>query len=98
TSFVGDDDDYVARKAVPLPAPELVVSVDREPRERSAPTEPDRRRSRRKDVERESEAIRARLGRVEGQIHALEARLAEIGGTLSDPELYRDGRRARDAA
>ena len=98
TSFLGDYDDYLARKAAPLAAPESAVSVEREPRERSARTEPDRRRSRRRDLERESETIRARLGSVEGQIHALEARLAEIGGTLSDPELYRDGRRARDAA
>jgi hypothetical protein len=35
---------------------------------------------------------------VEGQIHELEARLGEIGLTLADPELYRDGERARDAA
>jgi len=64
----------------------------------AAPAAPDRRARRRPQLEREVRAIRARLGAVEGQIHDLEARLADIGVTLADPELYRDGRRARDAA
>jgi predicted nucleic acid-binding Zn-ribbon protein len=49
----------------------------------------------RKDLEREIKSIRARLGAVESQIHELEARLAEIGLALADPDLYRDGARAR---
>ena len=81
-----------------LPAP--ARPVESQSRERDAvPTSGgDRRRSRRRDLEREIEAIRARLGVVEAQIHAMEARLTEIGLTLADPELYRDGERAREAA
>jgi ATP-binding cassette, subfamily F, member 3 len=42
--------------------------------------------------------LRARLAGVEQRIHELEARLAEIGRALGDPELYRDGDRARAVA
>ena len=35
---------------------------------------------------------------VEAQIHEMEARLQEIGLALADPDLYRDGDRARDIA
>jgi ATP-binding cassette subfamily F protein 3 len=57
-----------------------------------------RRGSRRKDIEREIKLIRARLSTVEGHIQELEARLLEIGAVLADPELYRDGQRARETA
>jgi ATP-binding cassette subfamily F protein 3 len=98
TTFLGDYDDYLARTAAPPVARGSATPAGTQPRERVAPPGPDRRRSQRRDLEREIEAIRARLGAVEGQIHALEERLAEIGAALGDPELYRDGRRAREAA
>ncbi len=47
---------------------------------------------------REIKAIEARLRAVEAQIQALEARLQDIGLALADPDLYRDGERAREIA
>jgi hypothetical protein len=43
-------------------------------------------------------AIRERLGAVERQIAEVETRLADIGLSLADPDLYRDGARAREIA
>ena len=57
----------------------------------------DRRKST-KSLDREIKAIKVRLGTVETQIHEMEARLQEIGLALADPDLYRDGDRARDIA
>src|SRR5512144_2539140 len=57
----------------------------------------DRRKST-KNLDREIKAIKVRLGTVETQIHEMEARLQEIGLALADPDLYRDGDRARDIA
>ena len=37
-------------------------------------------------------------GAVEAQIQELEARQQEIGLALADPDLYRDGQKARDIA
>jgi ATP-binding cassette, subfamily F, member 3 len=56
--------------------------------------------SRKKDkaVAREIKAIQVRLGVVEKQIHEMEARMQEIGLALADPDLYRDGPRAREIA
>jgi ATP-binding cassette subfamily F protein 3 len=51
-----------------------------------------------KNLDREIKAIKVRLGTVETQIHEMEARLQEIGLALADPDLYRDGQRARDIA
>jgi len=59
-----------------------------------APAERNRDRS----LEREIKAIKIRLEAVETQIHEMEARLQEIGLSLADPDLYRDGERARDIA
>jgi len=52
----------------------------------------------RRALEREVKSIRERLGAVEKQISELEGRLAEIGLALADPDLYRDGTRAREIA
>jgi ATP-binding cassette subfamily F protein 3 len=98
TTFLGNYDDYLAAKAAPPDVPKpvaLPVSLSRERRGLPAPERP---RSRRKDLGREIEGIRNRLKAVEIQIHDLEARLVEIGLALADPELYRDGGRAREAA
>ena len=51
-----------------------------------------------KNLDREIKSIKVRLGAVETQIHEMEARLQEIGLALADPDLYRDGQRARDIA
>jgi ATP-binding cassette, subfamily F, member 3 len=45
----------------------------------------------------EVKALRKRLDEVEKQIHQLEARISEIGATLSDPRLYANGDRVREA-
>jgi ATP-binding cassette subfamily F protein 3 len=55
-------------------------------------------RKKTKSVDREIKSIKVRLGAVETQIHQMEARLQEIGLALADPDLYRDGQRARDIA
>jgi ATP-binding cassette subfamily F protein 3 len=51
-----------------------------------------------KAIGREIKAIRQRLGAVEAQIQELEARQQEIALALADPDLYRDGRKAREIA
>ena len=51
-----------------------------------------------KAIDREIKAIKVRLGAVEAQIQELEARQREIGLALSDPDLYRDGQKAREIA
>ncbi|HUP33894.1 MAG TPA: ABC-F family ATP-binding cassette domain-containing protein [Candidatus Limnocylindria bacterium] len=52
----------------------------------------------RKAIDREIKAIKIRLGAVEAQIQELEARQEEIGRALADPDLYRDGQKAREIA
>jgi ATP-binding cassette, subfamily F, member 3 len=98
TTFLGNYDDYLAAKAAPSDVAKPVALPVSLPRERGGPLAPERPRSRRKDLGREIESIRNRLKTVEVQIHELEARLGEIGLALADPELYRDGGRAREAA
>ncbi len=51
-----------------------------------------------KTIDREIKAIKIRLSAVEAQIQELEARQQEIGLALADPDLYRDGQKARDIA
>ncbi len=53
---------------------------------------------RNKSLDREIKAIKIRLSAVEAQIQELEARQQEIGLALADPDLYRDGQKARDIA
>ena len=52
----------------------------------------------RKAIDREIKAIKIRLTAVEAQIQELEARQQEIGLALADPDLYRDGQKAREIA
>ena len=51
-----------------------------------------------KAIDREIKAIKVRLSAVETQIQELEARQQEIGLALADPDLYRDGQKAREIA
>jgi ATP-binding cassette subfamily F protein 3 len=53
-------------------------------------------KSGRRALEREVKAIRGRLETIEKQIAEMETRLADIGLALADPDLYRDGNRARE--
>jgi ATP-binding cassette subfamily F protein 3 len=55
-------------------------------------------KNRNKAIDREIKAIKLRLGAVEAQIQELEARQQEIGLALADPDLYRDGQKAREIA
>jgi ATP-binding cassette subfamily F protein 3 len=55
-------------------------------------------KTRNKAIDREIKAIKTRLGAVEAQIQELEARQQEIGLALADPDLYRDGLKAREIA
>jgi ATP-binding cassette, subfamily F, member 3 len=99
TTYLGNYDDYLSRTARPEPvparaepasAPPGAAAVERAGRSGKPPG--------RRDLDREIKAIQSRLRVVEGQIHELEARLANIGLVLADPELYRDGQRAREIA
>ncbi len=97
TTHLGNYDDYLTRKSQPAAAAPPAAA----PRKKAAaPTPPARggKPRARKALEREIRAIRARLETVEAQIHELEVRLAEIGLALADPDLYRDGERARQVA
>jgi ATP-binding cassette subfamily F protein 3 len=97
TSYPGNYDDYVAKTAgspaAPQapPPPAAVAAPPRGGRPAAA-------REHGKALAREIKSIEARIRTVEAQIHELEARLAEIGLALADPELYRDGERAREIA
>jgi ATP-binding cassette subfamily F protein 3 len=97
TTYLGNYDEYLERKAgreqAPAPSP---------PREEKArvkpPSPPPAPRGARKGLAREIRAIKERLQAIETQIAAMEQRLAEIGLALADPDLYRDGERAREIA
>ncbi len=76
--------------AAPAPAPE------KSPKDRARAAAPSRKGA--KNLDREIKSIQVRLGAIEAQIHEMEARLQEIGLALADPDLYRDGPRAREIA
>ena len=106
TDYLGDYDDFVARKAAlaapvaparPEPSPAAPTRAAAPARSAPAPAAAAPRR-RNKGIEREIKSIRERLNGVEAQIQEMEARLAEIGLALADPDLYRDGARAREIA
>ena len=105
TTYLGSYDDYLAAKAsdaeppAPPPEPEarqVAVPAPARPAPAPGPTRGERRE--RKEIAREIKAIETRLRAVETQIHEMEARLEEIGLSLADPDLYRDGQRAREIA
>jgi ATP-binding cassette, subfamily F, member 3 len=100
TTYLGNYDDHLSAKAgvAAAPAPPRVDESRRPPRGAGVTAPTLRRPSRRRGLEGEIRVIRTRLNAVEAQIHQLEARLAEIGLALADPDLYRDGQRAREVA
>jgi ATP-binding cassette subfamily F protein 3 len=93
TSYLGNYDDYLSSKTAQPGEPAAAKPPAPPPAPRGRSTARDR-----KGLGREVKAIETRLRAVEAQIHELEARLADIGLALSDPDLYRDGQRARDIA
>jgi len=101
TTYLGNYDDYLRRKASPSAEAPAAVPAKSKPAaavaDRAAPGSWPASRERR-GLAREVKAIEARLQAVERQIHELEATLAEIGLALADPDLYRDGQRARGIA
>ena len=86
-----------AALAPPVPVP---PSAPARPAPAREPTPPSRegssKKSGRRALEREVKAIRGRLETIEKQIAEMEMRLADIGLALADPDLYRDGNRARE--
>jgi len=86
-----------AALAPPAPVP---PSAPARPAPAREPTSPSRegssKKSGRRALEREVKAIRGRLETIETQIAEMETRLADIGLALADPDLYRDGNRARE--
>ena len=82
-------------------APSSPASSSAPPRPAAARESPPRRegspeKSGRRALEREIKVIRGRLSTIEKQIAEMETRLADIGLALADPDLYRDGERARE--
>jgi len=102
TSFLGNYDDYLSRRsAAGVAPPTLPASPARQRTAAPAAQAPPARRSgrpRRPSLDREIKAIQTRLAAVEAQIGEMEARLQDIGLALADPDLYRDGARAREIA
>jgi ATP-binding cassette subfamily F protein 3 len=47
---------------------------------------------------RETAPLRARLKELEAEIASIEARVQYLGDQMANPELYRDGDRAREVA
>src|ERR1700730_14353359 len=107
---LGSYDDYLERiadgAAPPKPAPVATGPAPRRPaphapasHPKSAFSTPTPAKSKMpKAVSKEIKALKTRLAAVETQIAELERRLEEIALALADPDLYRDGERARTIA
>jgi ATP-binding cassette, subfamily F, member 3 len=101
-SYPGTYDDYLDARARPGPAAPGGGAEDDEPRRPAASGDrragaagtPDAPRERRRSAA-EIRRLRVRLDAVEHRIGELEARLDESARMLAEPELYRDGDRAR---
>ena len=100
TTHLGNYDDYLARKAQPeaalavtLRMPEVGTAAQPAAKHSQKKVQPPR-----KALDREIKAIKTRLQAVEMQISTMERRLEEISLSLADPDLYRDGERARQIA
>jgi len=97
TTHLGNYDDYLTRKTEPeAGAPRAARAAD----VAGPVTKPAQKKERApgKALDREIKAITARLKAVETQISTMERRLEEISLSLADPDLYRDGERAREIA
>ncbi len=100
TTHLGNYDDYLTRKTEPEAVPPGAPRAARAADVAGPVTKPAQKKERapRKALDREIKAITARLKAVETQISTMERRLEEISLSLADPDLYRDGERAREIA
>jgi ATP-binding cassette subfamily F protein 3 len=113
TTHLGNYDDYLERKAPPelapaatprLPSSEGAAAPVSKPSQKAQqkpqqkPQQQKKAQPPRKSLDREIKAIKTRLEAVEAQIATMERRLEEISLSLADPDLYRDGERARQIA
>jgi ATP-binding cassette subfamily F protein 3 len=109
TTHLGNYDDYLERKVPPEPAPaatprlpssEGAAAPVSKPSQKAQqkPQQQKKAQPPRKSLDREIKAIKTRLEAVEAQIATMERRLEEISLSLADPDLYRDGERARQIA
>jgi ATP-binding cassette, subfamily F, member 3 len=102
-AYRGSYDDYLDAKARAATGPVAAAPArPRAPAPRTPTPAAGARGSRREapragPTTREVRELRRRLEEVERQIHALEARLAEVSARLSDPALYANGDRVREA-
>jgi ATP-binding cassette subfamily F protein 3 len=98
--FPGDYDTFLDRRSAAVPeaaAPDPGSAGDRRrerERERDARRFEADERNRRY---RERKAVEAELAPLESAIEALEGRLRELAAWLADPQVLRDGARAREA-
>jgi ATP-binding cassette subfamily F protein 3 len=101
-THLGNYDEYLERKSGVAHAPPTAAdpprAVARTEPARPSPGRAGSGRGSRKGLEREIKTIKERLEAIETQIAAMERRLEEIGLALADPDLYRDGTRAREIA
>jgi len=101
-THLGNYDEYLERKSGVAHAPPTAAdpprAVARTEPARPSPGRAGSGRGSRKGLEREIKTIKERLEAIETQIAAMERRLEEIGLALADPDLYRDGARAREIA
>jgi ATP-binding cassette subfamily F protein 3 len=100
TTHLGNYDDYLERKAQPETTPAVTPRVAAGGAAAGPVSKPPQKKVQppRKALDREIKAIKARLQAVETQISTMERRLEEISLSLADPDLYRDGERARQIA
>jgi len=100
TTHLGHYDDYLARKAQPNAGPAVTSHAPAVGTAggRVSKTQQKKVPPPRKSLDRDIKAIKARLQAVETQISTIERRLEEISLSLADPDLYRDGERARQIA
>jgi ATP-binding cassette subfamily F protein 3 len=83
----------------PAPAPRRLAAHPPAAHSKDATSTPGPAKSKMpKAVSKEIKALKTRLAAVETQIAELERRLEEIALALADPDLYRDGARARTIA
>jgi ATP-binding cassette subfamily F protein 3 len=95
TAHLGNYDDYLARRPA-APAPSPADSPAGPPAGDGSSRRRRNASAARRGLERELGKLRARLSAVEGEISSHEARLADLARILADPDLYRDGERARE--
>ncbi|HVQ77171.1 MAG TPA: ABC-F family ATP-binding cassette domain-containing protein [Candidatus Binatia bacterium] len=103
SAHLGNYDDYQARRGVAASTAAAAPAPAAPPPAGGAPGGGSARGRRgvpaaRRTAGAEVRKLRERLSGVEGEIAVLEERLADLVRALGDPELYRNGERAREMA